>query len=215
MAVQVGRRGRECVRTSAAVASREDKHEPGAPSCAAYDCRPGGGNCALRYSSRKLPHSANQADCPMAPGSIVDVQARRIGEELGHALRQPVVIDNRPGASGTIGLALAAKAPADGYTITMGSTSNLAASPAMGAPLEYDPLKSFEPITLFARTPLVLVANPSLGVRDVKQLVALARAKPGTACDPISRKRDGKWSRDPRRSSPISSKPRGSSGRES
>lgn len=116
---------------------------------------------------------------PWPPGSIVDVQARRIGEQLARALRQPVVIDNRPGASGTIGLALAAKAPPDGYTLTLGSTSNLAASPAMGAPLDYHPVNSFEPITLFAWTPFVLVANPSLGVRDVQQLVALAKAKPG------------------------------------
>jgi tripartite-type tricarboxylate transporter receptor subunit TctC len=117
---------------------------------------------------------------PWPPGSIVDLQARRIGEQLGRALRQPVVIDNRPGASGTIGLALAAKAAPDGYTFTMGSTSNLAASPAMGAPLGYHPVKSFDPITLFAWTPFVLVANPSLGARDVRQLVALAKAKPGS-----------------------------------
>ena len=117
---------------------------------------------------------------PWPPGSIVDVHARRMGEQLERALGQPVIIDNRPGASGTIGLALAAKAPADGYTLTLGSTSNLAASPAMGAPLGYHPVTSFEPITLFAWTPLVLVANPSLRVQELKQLVSLAKAKPGT-----------------------------------
>lgn len=116
---------------------------------------------------------------PWPPGSIVDLQARRMGERLARALQQPVVIDNRPGASGTIGLALAAKSQPDGYTIAFGSTSNLAASPAMGAPLAYDPGTSFQPITLFAHTPLVLVANPALGIKDAKQLIALARTKPG------------------------------------
>jgi tripartite-type tricarboxylate transporter receptor subunit TctC len=116
---------------------------------------------------------------PSAAGGVADLHARLFAEKLSSALGQPVVVDNRPGASGVIGLSAAAKAAPDGYTFVIGPTSNLAAAPAMGAPIDYDAQKSFEPIILYGTTPMVLVAHPSLNVATAKELVALARFKPG------------------------------------
>jgi len=90
-----------------------------------------------------------------------------------------VVVDNRPGANNTIGMALLAKAPPDGYTIGFGSTSPLSSAPAMMQQVPYDPIKDFEPITQYARSPMVLVVNSALGVRSVAQLITLAKQKPG------------------------------------
>jgi tripartite-type tricarboxylate transporter receptor subunit TctC len=116
---------------------------------------------------------------PYAPGSIVDVQARKIGPPLAGALGQPVVVENRPGASGTLGVGIGAAAKPDGYTITIGTSSNLAVSPAFGLKLSFDPVKDFQPITQYARASLVLVAHPSVGVKSVTELIALAKARPG------------------------------------
>jgi tripartite-type tricarboxylate transporter receptor subunit TctC len=98
---------------------------------------------------------------------------------LSRALGQPVIIDNRPGASNTIGTAVGAKAAPDGYTLTWGSTSALSSAPALMPQLPFDPLKDFAPVIQYARVPAVLVCNPSVGVRDLPGLVALARKRPG------------------------------------
>ncbi len=116
---------------------------------------------------------------PASAGGIVDVEVRRLSVHLTQALGQPVIIDNRPGASNTIGTAAGAKAAPDGYTLTWGSTSALSAAPALMPNLPFDPLTDFAPIVQYARVPAVLVVNPSLGVRDVKGLIALARSRPG------------------------------------
>jgi tripartite-type tricarboxylate transporter receptor subunit TctC len=109
----------------------------------------------------------------------VDVHARKIGPALSQALGQPVIVENRPGASGTLGVGIGASAKPDGYTITFGSSSNLAVTPAFGAKLSYDPLRDFQPITQHARASLVLVAHPSLGAKNLKELLAAAKAHPG------------------------------------
>jgi tripartite-type tricarboxylate transporter receptor subunit TctC len=116
---------------------------------------------------------------PFAAGSIVDAHMRKIGPHLANLLGQSVIIDNRPGGSGTLGVAVGAQAKPDGYTITVGTSSNLAVSPALGVKLSYDPVKDLQPITQYARTSLLLVANPELGVSSMKELITLAKRKPG------------------------------------
>jgi tripartite-type tricarboxylate transporter receptor subunit TctC len=117
---------------------------------------------------------------PSAAGSGTDIIARIIGQKLSERWRQPVVIDDRDGASGMIGTELAARAPADGYTLYMGFTGPLAVSPALISKLPYDPLKDFAPVSLIDNSPVVLVVNPSVPAATVKELIALAKAKPGT-----------------------------------
>jgi tripartite-type tricarboxylate transporter receptor subunit TctC len=105
--------------------------------------------------------------------------ARVAGQKIGVALGQPVVIDNRGGAGGAIGTELAARSPADGYTLLLGSQGPFAILPVISARLAYDPLKDFAPVTVMCSFPFVLVVNPSLPVRSVQELIALAQAKPG------------------------------------
>ena len=111
-------------------------------------------------------------------GSATDIIARTVGAKLSEKWGQPVVIDNRPGAGGNLGSELAAKAPADGYTIFFGTVAN-AISTSYYSKLGYDYLKDFAPVTLVATTPLVLVANPGVPVGSVKELIAYAKANPG------------------------------------
>lgn len=114
---------------------------------------------------------------PTAAGSILDVFARRVTQHLADRLKQPVVVDNRPGASNTLGVSMGAKAPPDGYTLITGSSSALAIAPAL-LKLDYDPRKDFEPISAIAQSPFVLVCNPNVPARTAAELVALAKAKP-------------------------------------
>lgn len=116
---------------------------------------------------------------PFPPGGSTDTLARAIGLKLTEAWGQQVIIDNRAGASGIIGTELGAKAPPDGYTLLMGSGGPLTINPALYAKLPYDPLKDFMPITNVAAVPNVLAVHPSLPVKTVKQLIALAKARPG------------------------------------
>src|SRR3954469_22374350 len=116
---------------------------------------------------------------PYPPGGGTDIFARMLGVRLAESLGQQVVIDNRAGAAGVLGAEMAAKAPPDGYTLVVGQASNLAINPHLIAKLPYDPLKDFAPITLIATSPSLLVVHPSLPVRSVNDLVALARMKPG------------------------------------
>ncbi len=113
------------------------------------------------------------------PGGQNDVQARIIGLRLTEMWGQPVVFDNRPGAGGAIGFEVAAQAPNDGYTIAMGSISTLAVIPAMPRKPRYDPLVDFVPVTLVSTSPYVVTLHPSVPARTLKELVALAKAKPG------------------------------------
>lgn len=125
------------------------------------------------------PTKAIKVIVPFPAGSIVDVHMRKIAPHLSALLGQSVIVDNRPGASGILGVALGAQAKPDGYTITIGTSSNLAISPAFGIKTTYDPAKDFQAITGYVRTTLILVANPSLGVNSMQELIALAKRKPG------------------------------------
>ena len=116
---------------------------------------------------------------PSAPGSGPDIMARSIGQKMTDAWGQQVVIDNRTGAGGVIGSEAAAKAAPDGYTLIMGNAGSHAVNVSLHAKLPYDPLRDFAPVTLVSSAPNLLIVNPALPVHSVKDLIALARAKPG------------------------------------
>jgi tripartite-type tricarboxylate transporter receptor subunit TctC len=134
----------------------------------------GSGNAADSYPTRPI-----KLVVPFAAGGDTDVIARRLALLLGPALGQQVVIDNRPGANGIIGTELVAKAPADGYTLLMGSTPTHAINQSLYRQLPYDPVKDFVPISEVASAPMILVVNPSIGAKTLQELLALATAKPG------------------------------------
>jgi tripartite-type tricarboxylate transporter receptor subunit TctC len=116
---------------------------------------------------------------PFPPGGSTDILARALAQKLAEGLAQPLVIDNRPGAGGSIGAEAAAKAAPDGYTIMMGHLGTLAVNVAIYKQLPYDPVKSFAPVCLMAIVPSVLVVNPSLPVTSVAELIAYAKKNPG------------------------------------
>lgn len=116
---------------------------------------------------------------PFTPGGSSDILARAIGQKLNEAWGQPVVIDNVPGAGGAIGADKVAKANADGYTLLMGHIGTLAVNKSLYPNLPYDPIKSFAPVAWVARVPNVLVVHPSVNAKNLKELVALAKSKPG------------------------------------
>jgi tripartite-type tricarboxylate transporter receptor subunit TctC len=116
---------------------------------------------------------------PLAAGGPPDFVARTVAQHLAAAFGQQVIVDNRPGAGGTIGAAAAAKSPADGYTLLLASTTTLSISPSLYANPGYDPGTSFAPISLAATAPFLVVVHPSLPARTLKELIALAKSKPG------------------------------------
>jgi tripartite-type tricarboxylate transporter receptor subunit TctC len=133
-----------------------------------------GGAEAQPYPSRPIRFIV-----PFAPGGGTDLVARMIAQRLPESLGQAVVVDNRGGAGGVIGAELAARAPADGYTLLLGSPGPLTINPNLGAKLPYDSLRDFAPVTLATISPFVLVLHPSVPAGSVKDLIALAKAKPG------------------------------------
>jgi tripartite-type tricarboxylate transporter receptor subunit TctC len=112
-------------------------------------------------------------------GGSTDIIARLVGQRLGERLGQQVIVDNRGGAGGTIGTEIAARATPDGYTLTMGTTSTHVIAPAAYTTVKYDPVKDFEPITLVASTPYLLVLNPAVKANNLKEFIALAKSQPG------------------------------------
>ena len=116
---------------------------------------------------------------PYPPGGTTDFVAREIANKVGNAFGYQIVIDNRPGAGTLIGLALGAKSAPDGYTITFATSAGLAVNPALGVKMPFDPLRDFAPIGLMVYVPYLLVVNPALPVKNVKELIELAKAQPG------------------------------------
>jgi tripartite-type tricarboxylate transporter receptor subunit TctC len=117
---------------------------------------------------------------PFPAGGTTDTLARIIGQKLSVALGQPVVVDNKPGAGGNIGSGAVARAAPDGYTILGGTISSHAINVSLYPKLPYDPAKSFVPITLIGTNPLVLIVPPNSSAKSVKDLIAQAKAKPGS-----------------------------------
>ena len=131
------------------------------------------GACAQAWPSKPL-----RATVAFTAGSATDIIARTLGERLNAQLGQPVVVENRPGASGTIGAAIVARAEPDGYTL-LGVAGGYTITPVVYSKLSYHPVKDFAPISLLVQAPFLLLTHPSLPVKSVKDLLALARAKPG------------------------------------
>ena len=113
------------------------------------------------------------------PGGATDILSRDFAAKLGEELRQQVIIENKPGAGGTIGADIVAKAVPDGYTLTIGTSSNHAIAVSLYKKLPYDPVKDFAPITMLAVSQNVVVINPAVPVNNIKELVAYAKANPG------------------------------------
>lgn len=113
------------------------------------------------------------------PGGSADAVVRMLAPRLNERLGQQVVVDNRPGAGGNIGLAVVAKAPADGYTLGVGAAGALAANSSLYDKMPFDPLKDFRPVSMLAAIPFVIVGHPSLAAKTQPELLALARAQPG------------------------------------
>src|SRR5690349_9844067 len=114
-----------------------------------------------------------------APGSATDVISRVVANRLSEALGQPIVIEAKPGAGGALGAEAAARSTPDGYTLFMGNNSTHGSNPALYAKLPYDAVNDFAPISMVASVPYVLVVEPSLPVKDLQELIALARSRPG------------------------------------
>jgi len=116
---------------------------------------------------------------PNGAGGTTDLVARSVAPKITDLLGQPVVIDNRPGSAGIVGTEIVAKAAPDGYTLMMGTIGNIAISPALYRNLAYDPLRDFAPVTQLASAAYMLLTHPSIAAKSVKDLVALAKTKPG------------------------------------
>ena len=117
---------------------------------------------------------------PWPPGGITDVIARAIGQRLSETLGQQFIIDNRAGAGGTVGAAVVAKSPADGYTLLVNDMGGHSSAPSLYSKLPYDAIKDFAPVMMVAGSPMVLIANPVHNVRSLPQLIELAKSKPGS-----------------------------------
>ncbi len=136
--------------------------------------------CAVGSAlAQSYPNKPIRFIVPFPPGFAADALARIIGQKLAESWAQPVVIDNRTGAGGLIGTEMAAKAPPDGYTIFLGGSSTLAINPSLYGKVSFDPERDFAPVSLASKYSLILVVHPSVPAKSVKELIALAKSKPG------------------------------------
>ena len=130
-------------------------------------------------SAQAWPSKPIRIVVPFTPGGSTDILARAIGQKLAESLGQQVIVENRPGAGGSIGAEAVARAAPDGYTLLMGHIGTLAVNPTLYPKLGYDPVKSFVPVAWVARVTNVLVVNPAVLARTVQELVKLAHDQPG------------------------------------
>jgi len=144
-------------------------------ACAAWAVASSGAVAQGAYPERPV-----RIIVPFPPGGPADVLARIVGDKLGQSLGKPFIIENKAGAGGNIDMEQGARAAPDGYTLTLAPVGNLTVAPALYSKLPYDPAKDFAPITVLASVPNVLIVHPSVGVKSVAELVALAKAKPGS-----------------------------------
>jgi tripartite-type tricarboxylate transporter receptor subunit TctC len=143
--------------------------------------------CLLQYTAivdaiggETYPTKALRLIVPFSPGGPADALARLIGDKLSVSLGKPVVVDNRPGAGGNIGMELGAKSAPDGYTLVLAPAGNLTVNPALYRSVPYDVARDFAPVTVIASVPNVLVVHPALAVKNVSELIRYAKAHPGT-----------------------------------
>jgi tripartite-type tricarboxylate transporter receptor subunit TctC len=117
---------------------------------------------------------------PFAPGGIADTSSRTIADKLGARLGQPVLVENRAGASGNIGSEMVAKSAPDGYTLLLGYDGTLVVNPHVYAKVPFDTLRDFQAVTKLGDSPVIIVAHPSVPANNLRELIALSKAKPGT-----------------------------------
>lgn len=137
------------------------------------------GFASLNALAQDYPAKPIRLIVPYPPGGPTDFVGRLIGQKLTEAWGQQVVVENRAGAASAIGTEVAARAAADGYTLLLGTSAGFCINPALGGKLPYDPERDFAPVTLLVINPQILVVHPSLPVRSVRELVALAKRQPG------------------------------------
>ena len=129
-------------------------------------------------TAQQYPNRPIRFVVPFAPGGSTDTLARTLGQKLTDALQQQVVVDNRSGANGNIGMEIVARAAPDGYTIVLGYIANLGIGPGLYAKLPFDPIKDYAPITQLASSPNILAVHPSLPVMSFREMIAYARSNP-------------------------------------
>jgi len=134
--------------------------------------------CATSAIAQRYPTKPIRMVVAFPPGGSTDLAARALGEKLAAALGQPIVVDNKPGASGNIGAEFVARSAADGYTLLMAATS-FATSPAFFPKLGWDPVKDFAPVSLVATVPIIVVVHPAVAATTPAELVAHSKANPG------------------------------------
>ena len=133
----------------------------------------------LPATAQSYPAKPIRIVVTLAPGGTADILARIVAQKLNQVWGQQVVVDNRPGASGMIGAEIVAKAPPDGYTLLMGYNAEITINQSLMKKMAYDPVRNFTPVTIAGTTPMILVVHPSLPAKSLKELIALARARPG------------------------------------
>ncbi|HEX6005056.1 MAG TPA: tripartite tricarboxylate transporter substrate binding protein [Burkholderiales bacterium] len=145
-------------------------------------CVLGGLLCAAAagvLAQQNYPNRALRLIVPLAPGGPSDILARTMAQKMTEGLKQTIVVDNRTGAGGTIGTDIAAKSPADGYTLLLIAAATYTINASLYQKLPYDPRKDLKPVSIMAGAPYILVVHPSLPVKSVRELLALAKARPG------------------------------------
>ena len=135
---------------------------------------------ASGYAQAAYPDHGVRIVVPFPPGGPADALARLTAEQLAQALGQPFVVENKPGAGGNIGMEQGARAPADGYTLVLAPVGNLTVSPYIYSKLPYDPVRDFTPVSVLAAVPNILVVNAGVPARSLRELIDLAKSKPGT-----------------------------------
>jgi len=138
----------------------------------------GAADLALAQVPSKFPSRPVRIVVPYPAGGPIDILTRPLAQKMNEGMGHPVVVDNRAGANGIIGIENVAKSPADGYSIVVGSAGSFAINPNVYAKLPFDVVRDFAPVSLFATVPELLVVHPSLPARSVKELVALAKSRP-------------------------------------
>jgi tripartite-type tricarboxylate transporter receptor subunit TctC len=146
--------------------------------CAAQDEKSGAATTSTS-AEQGWPAKPIRFIVPFPPGSATDAAARVIAQKLGQALAQQMVVDNRAGASGSIGCEMAARATPDGYTLVLGTASTHAVAASVNSHLRYDPVRDFSPVSLVGSSPYVLAVHPAVAANSVQKLIALAKTRPG------------------------------------
>ncbi len=136
-------------------------------------------DAALSQTAQSYPAKPIRIVVPFPAGGNADIFARLLAQKMAETWPQPIIVDNRAGAAGIIGTQLVAKAPPDGYTLLLGTTGTHTTNPAVYEKLPYDPLRDFAPVSNLADSPFLLVVHPSVPVASLKELIGLAKARPG------------------------------------